>query len=236
MSDSTNKQTHKSYKGPRAGVKADKKDVKEKKKLGLSNERHNSKAFAFSNGIAQSGKLRHSLDLAQKRLHVKIENRTYGEPPPKLVAVVGPPQSGKTTLIKSLVKHYTKNRLSEVTGPITVKTGKTRQTFFECPNDLNAMIDISKVADLVVLVIDASYGFEMVRFSYLVLVVVVEFFRFFQIWERSENFFSFLFFSWTHTFFLWWLLSSSFVTIFVVAVVGNDDCLWCTINRNLLNF
>jgi hypothetical protein len=43
-----------------------------------------------------------------------------------------------------------------------VKTGKTRQTFFECPNDLNAMIDISKLADLVVLVIDASYGFEMV--------------------------------------------------------------------------
>jgi hypothetical protein len=43
-------------------------------------------------------------------------------------------------------------------------SGKTRRlTFIECANDLNAMIDIGKVADLVLLMIDGSFGFEMVR-------------------------------------------------------------------------
>ena len=32
----------------------------------------------------------------------------------------------------------------------------------ECGNDLNSMIDIGKVADLVLLLVDASFGFEMV--------------------------------------------------------------------------
>ena len=71
---------------------------------------------------------------------------------------------GKTTLIKSLVKRYTKQTLSEIKGPVTVVSGKKRRlTFIECNNDLNSMIDIGKVADLVLLMIDGSFGFEMVR-------------------------------------------------------------------------
>ena len=36
-------------------------------------------------------------------------------------------------------------------GPITVISGKKRRvTFFECPTDLNAMVDVAKVADLVI--------------------------------------------------------------------------------------
>ena len=35
----------------------------------------------------------------------------------------------------------------------------------ECNNDLNSMIDIGKVADLVLLLVDGSFGFEMVCFS-----------------------------------------------------------------------
>jgi hypothetical protein len=54
--------------------------------------------------------------------------------------------------------------VSEINGPITIVTGKKRRlTFVECPKDLNAMIDLAKVADLVLLTIDASYGFEMVQ-------------------------------------------------------------------------
>jgi hypothetical protein len=34
----------------------------------------------------------------------------------------------------------------------------------ECNNDLNSMIDLAKVADLVLMIIDASFGFEMVRY------------------------------------------------------------------------
>lgn len=42
--------------------------------------------------------------------------------------------------------------------------GKNRRlTIIECPNDLSAMIDVAKVADLVLLMIDGSFGFEMVR-------------------------------------------------------------------------
>lgn len=42
--------------------------------------------------------------------------------------------------------------------------GKSRRlTFIECNNDLNSMIDIGKIADLVLLMIDGSFGFEMVR-------------------------------------------------------------------------
>ena len=32
----------------------------------------------------------------------------------------------------------------------------------ECPNDITGMIDAAKFADLVLLLIDGSYGFEMV--------------------------------------------------------------------------
>ena len=42
-----------------------------------------------------------------------------------------------------------------------------RVTLFECPTDLYSMTDLSKVADLVLLLTDASYGFEMETFEFL---------------------------------------------------------------------
>jgi hypothetical protein len=45
----------------------------------------------------------------------------------------GPPGVGKTTLIKSLVKHYTRHNLSQVRGPINIVAGKNRRlTIVEC--------------------------------------------------------------------------------------------------------
>lgn len=42
--------------------------------------------------------------------------------------------------------------------------GKQRRLqFVECPNDINGMIDAAKFADLALLLVDGSYGFEMVR-------------------------------------------------------------------------
>ena len=64
------------------------------------------------------------------------------------------------------MRRYTKHSLSEIRGPVTVISGKKRRlTFVECNNDLNSMIDVGKVADLVLLMIDGSFGFEMARMN-----------------------------------------------------------------------
>lgn len=89
-------------------------------------------------------------------------------PPPIVVGLVGPPGVGKTTLLRSLVRRYTKQNLSQPQGPVTIVSSKTRRiTFIECGNDLNSMIDCGKVVDLVLLMIDGSFGFEMETFEFL---------------------------------------------------------------------
>ena len=91
-------------------------------------------------------------------------NRVTLNIPPGITSLVGPNGSGKTTLMKSLIRRYTKQTLNHIRGPVTVVSGKKKRiTFVECNNDLNSMIDVAKVADLVLLMIDGSYGFEMVR-------------------------------------------------------------------------
>lgn len=84
------------------------------------------------------------------------------------MAIVGPPGVGKTTLLKSMVRRYAKETLSDPQGPITVVTSKKqRLTFIECPNELEAMVDIAKVADFVLLMIDGNFGFEMETMEFL---------------------------------------------------------------------
>lgn len=93
------------------------------------------------------------------------------EAPPTVVAIVGPSGVGKSTLIRSLVKRYTKQNIAEIKGPVTVVAGrKQRLTFLECSKDLNTMIDVAKVADLVLLLIDARKGFTMETFEFLNLL------------------------------------------------------------------
>ncbi|OQR75081.1 ribosome biogenesis protein bms1-like [Tropilaelaps mercedesae] len=107
-------------------------------------------------------------DLQEKRHHIPLVDRTPIEPPPYVVAVVGPPKVGKSTLMKCLIKNYTRQIINNINGPVTVVSGKKRRlTLTECNNDVNSMIDTAKVADLVLLVVDASYGFEMETFEFL---------------------------------------------------------------------
>eukprot|EP01129_Flabellula_baltica_P013705 TRINITY_DN6420_c0_g1_i1.p1 TRINITY_DN6420_c0_g1~~TRINITY_DN6420_c0_g1_i1.p1 ORF type:complete len:1065 (-),score=328.05 TRINITY_DN6420_c0_g1_i1:435-3395(-) len=95
-------------------------------------------------------------------------DRTADVPPPYIVGIQGPPGVGKSTLLKCLVKHYTKHNVNDPEGPITVVSGKKRRlTFIEIPNDLTSMIDIAKIVDLAILVVDAKFGFEMETFEFL---------------------------------------------------------------------
>lgn len=55
-------------------------------------------------------------------------------------------------------------------------SGKQRRLqFVECPNDINGMIDAAKFADLTLLLIDGSYGFEMVRYHHYTYFHLVNF-------------------------------------------------------------
>ncbi|KAJ7175704.1 GTP binding protein [Mycena filopes] len=157
---------HKAHRPSTSGGKADKKDKgKGKEKQHGFNE----KAFAPKSGRRADRQGRRNVERDQTRLHVPLVNRTPdSEPPPVIIAIVGPPGVGKTTLLKSLVRRHTKQTLNDVKGPVTVVSGKKRRlTFIECNNDLNSMIDIGKIADLVLLMIDGSFGFEMETFEFL---------------------------------------------------------------------
>ncbi|KAI3862030.1 hypothetical protein MKW92_016334, partial [Papaver armeniacum] len=85
---------------------------------------------------------------------------------------------GKSLLIKSLFKYITgMEPKDDIRGPINFITEgcHRRLQFVECPDDINAMIDAAKYADLVLLLVDASYGFEAETFEFLNLLQVHDF-------------------------------------------------------------
>ncbi|CCW68642.1 unnamed protein product [Phytomonas sp. Hart1] len=173
-------QKNKSHKNRVVGHKALKKDEHRKKRAGLElepNRGSNSKAFQGpSTGSRKAQKLLRSVEKREIALHLPTVDKTLSHlvgDPPLLVAVVGPPGVGKTTLIRSLTKFYSNRNLQNIHGPITVVAGQSRRlTFIECPNHLDAMCDVAKIADLVLLMVDGSYGFEMETFEFLTITQV----------------------------------------------------------------
>ena len=172
MMEGDDKQSNHGHKDRKAGrgAKEAKKDKKAKKE-NTRVERHNHRAFSVANIGRTNRTMQRNLDRAQKKEYVPQKDRRSTDmldSPPSVVVVMGPPQVGKSTLIRSMVKMYTNHNLTSITGPITVVTGqKKRITFIECPNDTAAMLDCAKIADLVLLCVDAKFGFEMETFEFL---------------------------------------------------------------------
>ena len=103
-----------------SGAKAEKKKAKRGEEDGGSNP----KAFTFKSAVRAARSGRRKLDISAKRQRVPEVDRTPLQPPPVCVAVVGPPKVGKTTLIRDLVRNFTRQTLTESKGPITVVSGE----------------------------------------------------------------------------------------------------------------
>uniref|UniRef100_A0A452GVC1 Bms1-type G domain-containing protein n=1 Tax=Gopherus agassizii TaxID=38772 RepID=A0A452GVC1_9SAUR len=168
MEEKDRKKHHKKHSGP----KADKKRKRHLNDLGLGDDedarKRNPKAFAVQSAVRMARTFHRTQDLKTKKHHIPVVDRTPLEPPPVAVVVVGPPKVGKSTLIKCLIRNFTRQKLIEIRGPVTIVSGKRRRlTIIECGCDINTMIDLAKVADLVLMLIDASFGFEMETFEFL---------------------------------------------------------------------
>ena len=101
----------------------------------------------------------------------KVKYYTEIDEPPLIIIIQGGHSSGKTTLIKSLVKYYTNQNITSFKGSITVRNSKNqRLTFIECPNDISSLDDCSKIVDVAILLIDARVGFEMETFEFISLL------------------------------------------------------------------
>lgn len=86
---------NKTHRKPASGPSAER---KKEKKISLSGnqqrknaEKNNPKAFAPRSGRNAERLGRRNMDMAQKKLHVPQIDRSVEEPPPIVVAVVGPP-------------------------------------------------------------------------------------------------------------------------------------------------
>lgn len=109
---------NRAHKKRKAGAKAG------KKAKGKSKAERNPKAFGFQSVQKAAKTFHRKQDLETKKQHVPLVDRTPVEPPPTVVAIVGPPKVGKTTLISSLIKNFTRQKISDVRGPVTIVSGK----------------------------------------------------------------------------------------------------------------
>ncbi|XP_074011057.1 ribosome biogenesis protein BMS1 homolog [Numenius arquata] len=162
----------KKHRAKHSGPKAEKKRKRYLNELGIGDEenarKRNPKAFTVQSAVRMARTFHRTQDLKTKKHHIPVVDRTPLEPPPVVVVVVGPPKVGKSTVIKCLIKNFTRQKLVEIRGPVTIVSGKKRRlTIIECGCDINTMIDLAKVADLVLMLIDASFGFEMETFEFL---------------------------------------------------------------------
>lgn len=117
------KRAAKVHRERRSGPKAEKKK-KRNHAQNVDSGQKNPKAFTFQSAVRAARQVRRKLDVQTKKHHVPIVDRTPLEPPPIVVGVIGPPKVGKSTLIGSLLKNFTRQNLATIKGPITIVSGR----------------------------------------------------------------------------------------------------------------
>ncbi len=165
-------QGNRAHRKKTTGRSFDIKQSKNGKSTSSKDKSKNHKAFSVANIGRTKREGQRNMDRAQKKELVPLVDRTEEiDPPPIIVVIMGPKGVGKSTLIRSLIKLWSGQNLKSTNGSINVVSSpKRRITLFECPPDLHSMADLAKVADLVLLMIDANYGFEMDTFEFLNLL------------------------------------------------------------------
>eukprot|EP00375_Theileria_parva_P000411 XP_763080.1 hypothetical protein [Theileria parva strain Muguga] len=153
-----------------------KKNVKKKQtKTPLEKpSKQNTKAFSFSGGRRSvHRRFQHASEVEEKRLRRPRIYKVPEVPPPIVVVVQGPKSVGKSTMITSLVKQYSKRNITNINGPITLVSSKSRRiTLIECGNSMLDMIDCCKIADIAIVMVDGSYGYEMETFEFVNMMQV----------------------------------------------------------------
>lgn len=164
-----NESNRKSHRTPRSGAKALKKT-----RLENAPKLQNSKGFAIQHTTKAARKVRKTLDRETKKYH--LPNSVASSvifSPPLVVGIVGPPRCGKSTLLRGLIRHFGRQIVPNITGPITAVVGKRlRLTLVECDCNINSMIDVAKIADLILLVVNVSKGLEMYHFEFISMLQV----------------------------------------------------------------
>ncbi|KAI5150110.1 ribosome biogenesis protein BMS1 [Enteropsectra breve] len=114
---------------------------------------------------------------------VAITNMAYKDHAPQFVSLIGTASSGKSTILRQLVKHHTGEEISPA-GPLTLKTKTKRVTFYESTNELNNIIDTIKVADIVVIPLNIHNGLEKEILEFINMVNSYGQSKFFFIFTR----------------------------------------------------
>ncbi|WUR03552.1 ribosome biogenesis protein BMS1 [Vairimorpha necatrix] len=119
-----------------------------------------------------SRKMLSKMKYEENKIKLPIKNMCYKNDPPAFITVVGSKNSGKSSVIKSLVKKFTKQTLDHIKGPITLTVSvDKRVTIFECKDDIHQFVDTSKISDMVIFIIDATVGLECETLEYLSLLL-----------------------------------------------------------------
>uniref|UniRef100_A0A2K5PXQ0 Bms1-type G domain-containing protein n=1 Tax=Cebus imitator TaxID=2715852 RepID=A0A2K5PXQ0_CEBIM len=158
----------KKHRKKNSGPKAQKKKKRHLQDLQLGDEEDARKRNPKSAVQIARSFHRYDSGFEDKKHYIPVVDQTLLEPPPIVVIVMGPPKVGKSILIQGFIRNFTWQKLTEIRGPVTIVSGDAhRLTIIECGCDINMMIDLAKVADLVLMLIDASFGFEMEMFEFL---------------------------------------------------------------------